>query len=252
MRFVSIILFLSCTLHVVAAHATQSPSAPAAMTFSSSGPVSSVQMSGTASWVFGSDRQTGTVQLQANANGQARFQLNLTAGTRVETQNPFTDPQRQCTWTSFDGTVHNSSSHHCWIDTVWFLPQITMQVGAGAPDDISSSTTSADGQTVRIHHERHPSNVADTQTSGLLSHISAVDLDVDSGTGLPTTLRFAEHPDDDAGVDLPVQIRYSSYSTFSGVSVPTHIQKFINNTLVLDLQIADVQIQFASPASPLQ
>jgi hypothetical protein len=207
-------------------------------------------MAGTADWTFGSDRQTGTVNLQANANGQARLELDLTAGTRIETQNPFADPQRQCTWTSFDGTTHNSASHHCWIDTVWFLPQITMQTGAGAPDDFAS--TSAAGQTMRVHHERHPANVADKQTGDLLAHLSAVDLDVDAGTGLPARLQFAEHPDDDAGVDLPIEIRFSAYSTFNGVAVPTRIQKFINNALVLDLRISDVQIQFASPASPLQ
>ena len=250
MRLLSLVLFLSCALELTALQSTQ-PSAASTITFSNSGPVASVQMSGTANWTFGSDSQTGTVQLQANANGQSRVQLGLGAGTRIEVQNPFADAQRQCTWTSFDGTVHNSATQHCWIDTVWFLPQITMQLGAGAPDDFSSVTT-INAQTIRFHHERHPSNVADKQTGDLVSHLSAVDLDVDAGTGLPLRLQFAEHPDNDAGVDLPVEIRYGAYSNFNGVAVPTHIQKFMNNSLVLDVHISDVQIQFASPAATLQ
>lgn len=250
MRLLSLALFLFCTLELTALQSAQ-PSAASTITFSNSGAVASVQMSGTANWIFGSDSQTGAVQLQAYANGQSRLQLVLSAGTRVEVQNPFADSQRQCTWTSFDGTVHNSAIQHCWLDTVWFLPQITMQLGAGAPDDFSSVTT-VNAQTIRFHHERHPSNVADKQTSDLVSHLSAVDLDVEAGTGLPVRLRFAEHPDNDAGVDLPVEIRYGAYSNFNGVAVPTHIQKFINNVLVLDLQISDVQIQFASPGSTLQ
>ncbi len=227
--------------------ATQ-PTLPA-INFSSVGTVSSIQMTGTANWVYGSDQQTGLVILQAYASGQSRMELQLTAGSRIETQNPFSDSQRQCTWAGFDGAVHNSAPHHCWIDTVWFLPQITMQVGGGAADDAASFFTSADGKTIRFHHERHPSDVADAPTAQLLAHLSAVDLDVDAATGLPASLAFAAHPDKDAGTDLSVEIRYSAYRTTSGVTVPTHIQKFVNHSLVLDLQISNVQLQLAAPAT---
>ncbi len=227
--------------------ATQ-PTLPA-INFSSVGTVSSIQMTGNANWVYGSDQQTGAVILQAYANGQSRMELQLTAGSRIETQNPFSDPQRQCTWAGFDGAVHNSAPHHCWIDTVWFLPQITMQVGTGATDDTASFSTSADGKTIRFHHERHPLDVADDQTAQLLAHLSAVDLDVNAATGLPASLAFAAHPDNDAGTDLSVEIRYSAYSNFGGVIIPTHIQKFINHALVLDLQISNVQVQLAAPAA---
>lgn len=251
MKLMISFVFLCLTLNGIAIPVPQPAlqQTVSAINFSSAGFVAGIQMSGTASWTYGSDQQTGTVLLQANANGQARMELRLDAGTRVETQNPFSDGQRQCTWQGFDGVVHGSASHHCWLDTVWFLPQITMQAGAGASDEVASSTASADGRTVRFHRERRPSNVADDQTTTLLAHLSAIDLDVDAATGLPSSLVFAAHPDNDAGTDLPVEIRYSRYRTTGGVTIPTHIQKLVNNSVVLDLQITDVQVQLAAPAT---
>lgn len=227
-----------------AATATQ-PALPT-ITFSSVGSVTSVQMTGTAISSYGSDQQTGTVTLQATANGQSKMTLQLASGTRTETQNPLSDSQRQCTWSGADAVVHSSAVHHCWIDAIWFLPPITMQTGAGAPDDVPSVAQSANPGQVRIHRERHLVDVDSAQTGQFIAHLSAVDLDIDSSTGLPVMLAFAAHPDNDAGIDMPVEVRYSAYSTFNGVTVPTHIQKFINHSLVLDLQISNVQIQLAT------
>jgi len=126
-----------------------------------------------------------------------------------------------------------------------------MQAGAGAPDDVPSVAQSANSGQVRIHRERHLVDVDSAQTGQFIAHLSAVDLDVDSSTGLPVMLAFATHPDNDAGIDMPVEVRYSAYGTFSGVTVPTHIQKFINHSLVLDLQISSVQVRLAAAASPI-
>jgi hypothetical protein len=222
-----------------------------AITFSSVGPVARVQMTGTANWTYGSDQQTGTVTLQANANGQSRMTLQLTSGNRTETQNPYSDSQRQCTWSGADEVAHSSALHHCWVDAIWFLPAITMQAGAGASDDNASATAAPDGKIVHIHHERHPAGVRDIGTAKLLAHLSAVELDIDATSGLPLELNFATHPDNDAGTDLPVQVQFSDYRSVNGVTIPFHIQKFINNSLVLDLQISTVQVQLASSLASL-
>lgn len=206
-------------------------------------------MTGIANWTYGSDQQTGTVTLQANANGQSRMLLQLTSGNRIETQNPFSDSLRQCTWSGADSVVHNSAVHRCWVDGVWFLPAITMQAGAGALDDVASVGQSSDPSTIRIHRERHVIDVSSAQTGQFLAHLSAIDLDVDSATGQPVQLAFTEHPDNDGGIDLSVEVHYSAYNSFAGVTVPTHIQKFINHALVLDLQISNVQVQLAAPAN---
>jgi len=227
-----------------AAIATQ-PALPA-VTFSSVGPVSSIQMTGTANWSYGSDQQAGTVMLQANANGQSRMMLGLPSGTRIETRNAFSESRRQCSWSGADAVAHTTPSHQCWGAATWFLPQITMQTGAGATDDVASVAQTGDANIIRLHHERHVADVSDALTGQLIAHLSAVDLDINAATGLPVMMAFVAHPDNDAGVDIGVEVRYSAYSTFGGVTVPTHIQKFINHSLVLDLQISDVQVHLAS------
>jgi hypothetical protein len=124
-----------------------------------------------------------------------------------------------------------------------------MQAGAGASDDVASVLQSSDPSRIRIHRERHLVDVDSAQTGQFIAHLSAVDLDIDSATSLPVLLAYAAHPDNDAGVDMAVEVHYSAYGTFSGVTVPTHIQKFINHSLVLDLQISNVQVQLAAPAT---
>jgi hypothetical protein len=220
-----------------------------ALTFSSAGFVSRVEMNGSAAWRYGSDQQTGSVVLQANANGESRLELRLNQGTRVETQNAFTDADRTCKWSGFDGVEHDTASHNCWSSTVWFLPQVTMQVGAGAPDDVASSTVSADGKTGRLHHERHVANARKGQAYKLLAQLSAVDLEIDASTGLAQSLLFNTHPDNDAGTDIPTEIRFSDYRNVQGVTIPFHVQKFVNDSLVLDLQVSDARVSFGSAAA---
>ena len=47
---------------------------------------------------------------------------------------------------------------------------------------------------------------------------------------------FNTHPDNDMGLDIPVRIAFSDYRTVNGFQVPFRVQKFLNNTLTLDLQ----------------
>src|ERR1043166_6623829 len=231
------------------ASATTQATLPA-ITFSSVGSVSSIQMTGTVNWIYGSDQQTGTVTLQANANGQSRMMLGLPSGNRVETQNAFSESLRQCSWSGVDAVVHTPPAHQCWGAATWFLPQITMQAGAGATDDVASVVQTGNANIIRLHHERHVTDVADDATGQFIAHLSAVDLDIDSTTGLPAQLSYAAHPDEDAGVDIGVEVHYGAYQTFSGVTVPTHIQKFTNHSLVLDLQISAVQVQLGTTTTP--
>jgi len=64
-----------------------------------------------------------------------------------------------------------------------------------------------------------------------------MDLFLDSLTLLPAALAFNIHPDNDMGLDIRVEIRFSEYRAVSGVQVPFHIQKYLNNGLALDLQV---------------
>ena len=66
-----------------------------------------------------------------------------------------------------------------------------------------------------------------------------MDFYLDPNSLLPVALDFNQHPDDNALIDLPVEIRFSGYQTMSGVAVPEQVQKYLNNTLILDLQLSN-------------
>jgi hypothetical protein len=234
-----LVLLALCFLPQLFALQTAPQTGPT-IVFSSIGPVSTIQLSGTASWTLGSDQQTGTVTLQAAATGQSRMDLQLTRGTWTETQSAATSFEGQCSWVSFDGVSHTAATHNCWRGTVWFLPQLTLQAGTGWIDMAVSSVVNADGST-DSHFSRRPNGTMSADTAALIARFSGFDLKVDA-TGHPVAVKFNAHPDNDSSIDIPTEIRFSDYRTVNGVVVPFHIQKLINNGVVLDLQITAVQI----------
>jgi hypothetical protein len=204
--------------------------------FSGGKPVTSVTMSGTASWHYGSDEQTGTVQLSANADGSSRMELHLEKGTRIETQSAFNaDPH--CTWTGFDEVEHEAALHNCWVSTVWFLPQITLQAGAGAKE----SVVVANGNRLR---QTRPPHGMQQRSAELFTKATASDVELDAQTGLLSSLSFNAHPDNDALTEIATEIRYSDYHEVDGASVPFKIQKYVNHGLVLELDISSATVAF--------
>jgi len=76
-----------------------------------------------------------------------------------------------------------------------------------------------------------PKVVVDT-----LQAASQFDLYLDPATSLPTEMAFQTHPDNRVSQNIPVRIRYSDYRVVNGVQIPFHVQKFLNNSLYLELQ----------------
>jgi len=50
-------------------------------------------------------------------------------------------------------------------------------------------------------------------------------------------------------LDIPVEIRFSDYRPVSGAQIPFHVEKFLNNTLLLDLQFTNAQLNSGLSAS---
>ncbi len=62
-------------------------------------------------------------------------------------------------------------------------------------------------------------------------------------------MTFNVHPDSNALLDIPVDVRFSDYRTVSGAKVPFHVQKYLNNGLVLDFQAQSVTLNSGLAAS---
>jgi hypothetical protein len=69
-----------------------------------------------------------------------------------------------------------------------------------------------------------------------------MDLYLDAVSLLPVELDFNVHPDKNTNIDIPFEIRFGAYQTFNGVQVPTHIQRYVQNSLVLDFAVTKVVV----------
>ena len=94
----------------------------------------------------------------------------------------------------------------------------------------------------------------DSGAAALWQHLTQIDLYLDATTSLPAALVFNAHPDNSTVTDIPIEIDFSNYQTVSGVELPFHVQKFLNNNLLLDLQLQTVNLNtgLTSSAFPVQ
>jgi len=72
--------------------------------------------------------------------------------------------------------------------------------------------------------------------------MTQIDLYLDPATFLPARIRFNIHPDNNALIDIPVSIEFSSYQSIGGAMVPIHVAKYVNNTLALDVMAQHVSL----------
>lgn len=233
--------------------------------------LSDVTLTGTANRIAGSDNESGTATLEAMAGGYSLLSLSLPLGPRSETRNPAGTPlpgvlppgipaavaqaaQPVGAWSGPDGNTHGMANHNIMTDATWFFPALTIATFASSQSYILSyiGQETHDGQpTVHLSVSR-PFPQAPAQIATLVQHLSQMDLYLDPGTLLPVALAFNVHPDNNAGLDIPAEIQFSNYQAVSGVLVPSHVQKYLNNSLVLDLQFSNVTLNSGLTAAAFQ
>jgi hypothetical protein len=205
-----------------------------------------ISLEANATYIAGSDQEMGPATLVALGNQQSRVTLNLTSGQRQEIRSGIAG-----VWVGADGAPHAMRSHNNFVDAAWFYPAFTLAALASDP----TLAISLVGQDVHngepVYHLALSRVVArkDPNVVALIQHISAVDLYLDASTLLPAALDFNVHPDKNTGIDIPVEVRYAAYQSFDGVQAPTRIQKYVQNSLTLDLTVTIVAINSGIPAS---
>ena len=133
-----------------------------------------------------------------------------------------------------DAKSHPVSMHNTWTAAAWFAPALVVQSWVQDPSFCLAYAGQEDRDGAQVHHVRAWRTVtADPRIASL----SAMDLYLDPQTLLPVALAFNTHPDDDLGLDLPVQVTFANYQTFSGLVAPARIQQFLQGSLLLDLSV---------------
>jgi hypothetical protein len=194
-----------------------------------------VTLSGTARRIAGSDDESGSVTVKAMATGAMRLDFSLPSGTRSEVR-AISDGAPAGNWSGPDGVSHSIAAHNLSTDWGWF-PAFTLSSLNGSATTVLTYVGQETRNGRSVQHvgvqQQFPSQKGNT---ALLQHLSQMEIYLDATTALPVSLVYNTHPDNDAGLDLPVELDFSDYRAVNGAQVPFHVQKSLNNSLYLDLQ----------------
>jgi hypothetical protein len=205
-------------------------------------PLTDVTLSGTARRIAGSDDDTGTAVLKAVVSGAGRIDLSLSSGQRSEVCN-LTAATPAGAWSGPDRISHPIAYHNLLTEPAWFFP------GFAIARRLSSSGYAATYVGHETHNGQAVEHISVSQSSSLyatppgpgsIEHLTQIDFFLDSATLLPTAIDFNIHADHNALLDIPVEVQFWDYHAVNGAQVPFHIQKFLNNSLILDFQAQSV------------
>jgi len=201
-----------------------------------------VTLTGTARHIAGSDDESGTGILKALASGAGRTDMSLPSGTHSEVQNCLTASPTG-TWSGPDGISHAMAFHNLLAAPAWFFPTFVISQKLATSGYVATYVGHETHNAQPVEHVSISQPVAGSaDTAALFQHLSQIEIYLDSTTFLPAAISLNVHPDNNASLDIPSEIRYSDYRATNGSQVPFHIQKYLNNTLVLDFQAQTVAL----------
>ena len=201
--------------------------------------ITDITMEGSATYIAGTDQEMGPVTLVALGNQQSRVTLNLTSGQRLEIRSG-----TRGVWSGADGVPHVTASSNSFVNAAWFYPALSLAALGRDPTLVATLVGQEVHEGAPVYHlllqRALPSGTSGT--ASLIQRFSTMQLYLDATNLRPVALDFNIHPDRNMSTEIPVEIQYGAYQTSNGVWVPTHIQKYLQNSLVLDLTLANAAV----------
>jgi hypothetical protein len=194
-------------------------------------------LSGNAESIAGSTDEMGSFTASCTVNGPSQLQLQLTSASRTETRQK-TDGAPTGHWVDNEGTEHKMAGHNLFAPESWFCPHIVLSkfLQDSSLNIQFMGNESKNGASAS--HFTIAAPARDTKAlSAFMAHLTETNIYLDSETLRPVALDFNIHPDNDANIDIPVEIRFSNYTSVNSVWIPFTIERYVNSTLTLKLQI---------------
>lgn len=209
-----------------------------------------VTLAGTVERIAGGDDETGSVTYRAVV-GSNRLDLSFSSGTLSEIRSTTTSGVSG-SWIDSNGVSHSMAGHNVMTDVGWF-PLFAIAGITASPYAVLSyvGPETHDGLSVIHVAAWQLIPVASGTPPVLPQHLSQMDFYLDPTTFLPDVVAFNVHPDNNALVDIPVEIHFSDYRSINGVPIPFHVQKFLNYGLYLDIQFQNAVINSGLTASSI-
>jgi hypothetical protein len=213
--------------------------------------ISDVTVTGTARHIAGSDDESGSVVIKALATGQSRIDCTFPSGQSSEIRAADSNGKQAGAWIGTEGTSHAMASHNVMTPSAWFLPALALEGIVSSKNHTVSSVGPEIKDGVSVNHLTiiQPFIDGPADTAAMMEHLTQTDVFLDATTRLLVALDFNIHPDNNALLDIPVEIRYSDYRAVNGAQIPFHVEKYLNNTLILDLHFDAVTLNSGIPVS---
>jgi hypothetical protein len=202
-----------------------------------------VTSNGSVRYISGSESETGSATGKAAIGGNARIDLSLSSGTRSEILN-VTAQGASGAWSGPDGVWRDVAPHNLLTNPAWFFPAFAIAQGLSSSDYTLAylGHETFNGSGVEHLSISKPSLAQLPTGMPTIGHLTQIDLFLDSVSLLPTGITFNIHPDNNAVIDIPVQVVFSDYRAVGSAQVPFHVQKFVAHSLTLDFQWSTVEL----------
>ena len=185
-----------------------------------------VTLTGSVRRIAGSDDESGTATLKALSAGSARADLSLSSGPLSEIQN-LSSATPAGEWSGPDGVAHPIAFHNLLAEPAWFFPTFAIARRLSSGYTVTDlGPTTHNGQQIEHFSVSQNSTIISPPSAPSSQHLTEVDFYLDSATAVPAAITFDVHPDNNALLDIPVEVRFSDFRSVSGVQIPFHIQKF--------------------------
>jgi hypothetical protein len=245
---------LSLLLLAVSSAFAQTATDPQALTFltrslaamrngASAQAITDITLTGTARRIAGSDDETGTATLKVTADGQSSVELSFASGVRKEVRSKFDNGFPKGSWSGPDGKVHATALHNLMADATSVAPMLMLaRIAASANPLIVyvGQETKNGNSVIHLSAQQQSANLSKLQP------LSQTEIFLDATTLLPAAVSFNVHPDDDMNTNVAAEIRFSDYRPVNDVLLPFHVQRFLNYSLVLDLQFQSAVLNSGS------
>lgn len=206
--------------------------------------IKDVTFTGTVRRIAGSEDENGTAVLKALATGETEVDFDFPSGRRSEVHfNTENGPAGK--WRGPDGIAHDIAPHNLLVDQTWFCPALLMR----RLSQNSGIVASQDEQGRLSVSQRNVNSKFPATMRSLAQRASQIEIDIDPSTQLPSKFSFNTHPDNDLSRDIPVEIRFSDYRSVNGTQLPFHIQKYLNNSLILEMNFETAAVNTGISAS---
>jgi hypothetical protein len=251
LRYLSFVVFASVSfllLPTAVGQSTQS-AASAVLTqaisaFSGGQQINNVQITGNVQWYTGDAQDSGNATLTAAATGASTMQLGLAnAGSWTESQSDF-GVHTDCQWAANDGIAHDRDYLNCLRPVVWFLPLISLQ-SSSIPTSVGVADLGAEQVGPSTYEHLQCQAFLQPIPADLLSQsvtASTTDIWLDPATLMPAILQYHMHPDGGELSDILMEIRYADYRNVNGALIPFSVQRLVNGSLVLEIQVISAQV----------